>query len=69
MSDPLGRAKSGYELVIKLMFPILLGVCSWTFAQLWSHEGRLTILETRNEAILDDVREIKADVKTLLGGR
>ena len=68
MNDALSKVHVGYELGIKVAFPILLGVSAWTFTQLWSHAGRLTVLEVRNEAIMADVQEIKADVKTLLNG-
>lgn len=68
-NETINRIQIGYELALRVAFPILLGISAWTFTELWSHAGRLTVLEVRNEAIMDDVQEIKADVKTLLGGR
>jgi hypothetical protein len=56
-----------YEvLATRVVLPLLLGISAWTFTQLWTHEGRLTVLEVRSESIRDDVREIKSDVKKLL---
>jgi len=68
VNDALSKVHVGYELGIKVAFPILLGVSAWTFTQLWQHAGRLTVLEVRNEAIMADVQEIGRDVKTLLNG-
>ena len=68
-NEALSRIQVGYELALRVAFPILLGISAWTFTELWSHAGRLTVLEVRNEAIMDDVQEIKADVKKLLGGQ
>ena len=60
----MSERRTGYELAVKLALPCLLAVCAWTLAQ----EHRLTTLEVRSEAIVEDVQEIKADVKKLLGG-
>lgn len=59
----------GYEVAIKVAFPVLLGISGWTFTQLLDHGNRLTAIEVRTESIVDDVREIKADVKLLLAGK
>jgi len=61
-------AKQFYDIAMRVALPILLGVSAWTFTQLWSHEGRLTVLEVRSELISADLSEIKSDVKKLLGG-
>lgn len=60
---------AGYEVAIKVAFPILLGISGWTFTQLLDHSNRLTAIEVRAESIVDDVREIKSDVKTLLAAK
>ena len=57
------------DLAIRIALPITMGVSAWTFTQLWQHENRLTVLETRWDSVTEDVREIKNDVKKLLGGR
>jgi len=68
------QATKMIDVAIKVCFPILLGCAGWTFTQLTSHEGRLVRLETRADArdknddmISQDLREIKNDVKQLLG--
>lgn len=58
----------GYDLLVKILVPILTLLCTTTATLLWSHEGRLTVLEVRSERIVDDVAEIKTDVKKLLEG-
>lgn len=63
MSDSRARL---YDLAVRVGFPILLCVVTGAVTLLWSHEGRLTVLEVRGETMLSDVQEIKSDVKKLL---
>jgi len=34
-----------YDLAMRVAFPILLGVCGWTFSTLWDHGNRITRIE------------------------
>ena len=34
-----------YDILLKVAFPVLLGACGWTFANLTDHEKRITVLE------------------------
>lgn len=56
------------DLAARFTLAVLLGVSGWTFTQLWNHEGRLVAIETSGKDMVDDLKEIKADVKKLLAG-
>lgn len=47
-----------YEVVLKVAFPILLGISGWTFSQLWGHEGRIVTLEVRDGAVQQTLKRI-----------
>ena len=60
----MSASTSNYEWAIKIAVGLLVALSGWTLSQ----ESRLTAVEVRSELIGEDVKEIKADVKKLLGG-
>lgn len=69
------KKHAAWDILIKLVlisFPFLTGICGWTFTQLWSHEGRITILETETKGVhktLDRMDQKLTDIQQQLRAR
>ncbi len=57
------------ELATKLLAGVMLAAILGAAATLADHSNRLVAVEVRNEAMVENVKEIKADVKQLLEAR
>jgi len=57
---------NGNGLWTKIIAPLVVAAVLATVATAWSVHGRVTCNETRITRMEDDVKTIKADVKTLL---
>jgi hypothetical protein len=57
---------NGNGLWGKVMAPLIVAGCLAAVGLAWSVHGRVTCNETRITRMEEDVRTIKADVKTLL---
>lgn len=64
---PAGKSPV-YDVAVKVSTAIILVVLTGAYGLLWAHENRITVMEVRDEGIKEDLAEIKADVKKLLGG-
>lgn len=62
-----GSTVRDWLLKIAASLVVLLLVGAYTLA--WAHETRITVMETRDEGIREDIAEMKADLKTLLRRR
>ena len=69
------KRQAAWDVLIKITlisFPFLAGICGWTFTQLWSHENRITILETETKGVqktLDRIDLRLTDIQQQLRGR
>ena len=61
------KTGNGNGLWVKIMAPLIVAAILAAVATAWSVHGRVTCNETRITRMEDDVKTIKADVKTLLG--
>ena len=64
---PTKTTSNGNGMWAKIIAPLIVGAVLATVATAWSVHGRVTCNETRITRMEEDVRTIKADVKTLLG--
>jgi hypothetical protein len=66
MAETKGEAKlagllSGLDVVVKVAFPILLGISTWALTSVLDHEKRITVIEARSEemqSLQDEVAKV-----------
>ncbi|RME06097.1 MAG: hypothetical protein D6812_02120 [Deltaproteobacteria bacterium] len=53
------------DQLIRLIFPLLLGISGWTFTELRSLSTRVTALETYVIVIREDIAQVKTGIRDI----
>ena len=53
---------AGFDIVVKITFPILLGISTWALTSVLDHEKRITVMESRS----DEMQGLQDEVSKLV---
>lgn len=54
------------DWMLKILAGLVVTFLVGAYTMAWGHDRRITVIETRDEGIREDITEMKADLKTLL---